>query len=86
MSSMLVMASSTISARAMISAPSETRCRSISTIFIIGNTTASVSGMAMATTVPARTPSATKLITSTMPIAYHSEVVNSLMARSTVNG
>ena len=53
---------------------------------IIGKTTASVSGMAMATTVPARTPSATKLITSTMPIACHSEVVNSLMARSTVNG
>jgi hypothetical protein len=70
----------------MMSAPRETRCRSMSTMSIIGKTTASVSGMAMATTVPARAPRATKLITSTMPIACHSEVVNSLIARSTVRG
>ncbi len=36
----------------MISAPSEIRCRSIPNICMIGNTTASVSGIESATTVP----------------------------------
>ena len=53
---------------------------------IIGKTTASVSGMETATTVPARTPSAMKLTTSTMAMACQSEAVNSLIARSTVSG
>ena len=68
----------------MISAPSEMRCRSMSKKSMIGKTIASVSGIDSATTVPGRTPSATKLAAMMIRIACHSEVVNSLIARSTV--
>ena len=70
----------------MMSAPSETRCKSIFTISMIGKTMAKVSGIATATTVPARTPRAMKLTISTMPIACQRETVNSLIAWSTVKG
>ena len=64
----------------MISAPSEMRCRSMPTIDITGKTIARVSGMAIATTEPARTPSARKLTARTMTIACHSELVKSVIA------
>jgi hypothetical protein len=61
--STVVMASSTRRASAMMSAPSDTRCRSIPIVCITRNTTDSVTGMAMATTAPGRTPSIRKLTT-----------------------
>ena len=51
---------------------------------MIGKTIASVSGIDSATTAPGRTPRLTKLAAMMMRIACHSEVVNSLMAWSTV--
>ncbi len=70
----------------MMSAPSEMRCRSMSTTSIVTMTAASVSGMAMATTRPARTPSAMKLTTRTMATACHNDSVNSPIACATVAG
>ncbi len=64
----------------MISAPSEIRCRSIPAIDMTGKTIARVSGIAIATTAPARTPSAMKLTARTMMIACHSELVKSVIA------
>ena len=86
MASTVVMASSTSSASAMISAPSEMRCRSMFARSISANTSASVSGMVSATTVPARTPSAMKPIARMIAMACQSEVVKSEMASSTVTG
>ncbi len=83
---MVVMALSTSSDSAMINAPSEMRCRSMSAICMIGNTTASVSGNDSATIRPARPPRARKLITRMMAIACHSDSMNSLMAVSTTSG
>ena len=83
---MVVIALSTSSDSAMISAPSEMRCRSMSAICITGNTIASVSGKDSATISPARPPSATKLITRMIAIACHSETMNSLIASSTTCG
>ena len=84
MASVVVMASSTISASAMISAPSEMRCMSILASSMIENTTASVSGMASAMTRPGRTPRLMKLTTRMMATACHSDVMNSEIAPSTV--
>ena len=50
------------------------------------NTTASVTGMAMATTAPGRTPSNRKLTTRMIPTACQSDAVKSPMARSTTAG
>ena len=83
---MVVMALSTSSDSAMISAPSEMRCRSMSAICMIGNTIASVSGNDSATIRPARPPSATKLTTRMIAIACQSDTMNSLMAVSTTCG
>ena len=84
MASTVVIASSTNSVSAMIRAPSEMRCRSMWNNSMIGNTIASVSGIDSATTVPGRTPRLTKLAAMMITIACHKEVVNSLIARSTV--
>jgi hypothetical protein len=83
---MVVMALSTSSPRAMISAPSEMRCRSMSAICMTGNTIASVSGKDSATTRPARPPSDAKLITRMIAIACQREIMNSLIASSTTSG
>ena len=64
----------------MISAPSEMRCRSIAKNCMIGKTTASVSGIESATTIPARMPRLTKLTAMMMAMACQSEVVKSLIA------
>ncbi len=69
----------------MISAPSETRCRSMCTKSMIANTIASVSGIDSATTAPGRTPRLTKLHTRMIAIACHSEAMKSLIATSTVD-
>ena len=49
-------------------------------VCMIRNTTASVTGMAMATTAPGRTPSVRKLTTRMIATACQSEVVKSPMA------
>jgi hypothetical protein len=64
-----IIASSTSRPSAMISAPSEMRCRLISKISMNTNVIASTSGMLTATTRPARMPRLTKLTMSTMPMA-----------------
>jgi len=86
MTSIVVMASSTSRPKAMMSAPRETRCRSIPASSMIGNTTATVSGIESATTVPARIPRLTKLTAMMMAIACQSDVVKSRMACSTTKG
>ena len=86
MASIVVMASSTSRASAMISAPSEMRCRSMPTNSMTGNTIASVSGIDSATTAPARTPRLTKLTAMMIAIACHSEVMNSPIAPSDHGG
>ncbi len=85
MASTVVMASSTISVSAMISAPNDTRCRSMCTTSMIANTIASVSGIDAATTVPGRTPRLTKLHARMMMMACQSDAMKSLMATSTVS-
>jgi hypothetical protein len=84
MASIVVMASSTSSVSAMISAPSEMRCKSMPNTDISGNTMASVSGMDSATTEPARTPRATKDAAMMIRIACHRLSVKSVIASSTV--
>ena len=68
----------------MISAPSETRCRSIPHASITTKTIASTSGIDSATTAPARSPRLRKLTASTMAIASHSDSMKSPIALSTV--
>ena len=51
---------------------------------ITTNTTASVSGIAIATTMPGRAPRLRKLTPMMIAIACHSEVVKSWIASSTV--
>ena len=53
---------------------------------MIAKTIARTSGIASATTVPARTPRLTKLTPRMMATACQSEVVKSVMASSTVTG
>ena len=81
-----MMASSTSSPSAMISAPSVIRCRSIDIAFITMNTIASTSGTDSATTMPVRHPKATKLTNSTIASASMKECTNSPTARSTTLG
>ena len=81
---MVVMASSTISASAMMSAPSEMRCMSMLVICMTENTTTSVIGMANAMTRPGRMPRLMKLTTMMIATACNSDVMNSEMALSTV--
>ena len=83
MASIVLMASSTSSVSAMMSAPSEMRCRSMLTNSITGNTTASVSGIDSATMAPARNPRLTTLTAMMMAIACHSDSMNSPMALCT---
>ncbi len=82
--STVVIASSTSSVSAMMSAPSEMRCRSMSVMSITANTIASVSGIASATTAPGRTPRLTKLQTRMITIACQRDSMNSPIAVSTV--
>src|ERR1700683_197038 len=86
MTSTVVMASSTRSPRAMMSAPSEMRCRSMRRSSMIGNTIAIVSGIDSATTAPGRKPRLTMLTAMMMAIACQREVVNSLIAVLTTTG
>ena len=84
--STVIMASSTSRPSAIISAPSETRCRSIPANSMPTNTAASTKGMEHATTAPARTPRLMKLTASTMPIASHSASMKSSTAALTTLG
>ena len=61
----------------MISAPSEMRCSEMPVSFMTTKVIASTSGMATATTMPGRQPSARKLTASTMAIASIRLLVNS---------
>ena len=83
MASMVLMASSTSKVSAMISAPSEMRCRSMLTNCMTGNTIASVSGIDNATMAPARKPRLSTLTAMMIAIACHSEVMNSPIAPRT---
>ena len=67
--SIAMMASSTRSPSAMMSAPSVMRCRSSPIAYMTMNTIASTSGTDSATTMPVRQPSVRKLTSSTMPSA-----------------
>src|SRR5215469_34386 len=80
MTSTVVIASSTSSPRAMISAPSEIRCRSIAVNCMTGNTMASVNGIERAMTAPARNPRLTKLTAMIIAMACQSDVVKSRIA------
>ena len=84
--STVIIASSTSRPNAIISAPSETRCRSIPVSSMPTNTAASTSGIEHATTAPARTPRLIKLTASTMPIASHSASMKSSTAALTTFG
>ena len=68
----------------MISAPSDTRWRSMPHASIVTNTIASTSGIDNATTAPARSPRLTKLTASTMAIASHNDSMKSPIAPLTV--
>ena len=70
----------------MISAPSVMRCRSRPRNAIAMNTMASTSGTEVATTMPERQPSETKLTASTIASASRNERVNSNTAASTTLG
>ena len=84
--STVVIASSTNSARAMMSAPSDMRCMSMAVSCITEKTMARVSGMANATIKPGRTPRLMKLTNRMIATACHSDVMNSAMAFLTVTG
>ena len=84
--STVIIASSTSRPRAMMSAPSDTRCRSIPAISIATKTAASTSGMEQATTAPARRPRLRKLTPNTIAIASHSASMKSSTALSTTRG
>ena len=70
----------------MISAPSEMRCSEMPASFMTTKVIASTSGMAMATTMPGRQPSARKLTASTMAMASIRLLVNSPTASFTTCG
>ncbi|OWK19724.1 hypothetical protein AJ88_39090 [Mesorhizobium amorphae CCBAU 01583] len=78
-----IMASSTRRPSAMISAPSEMRCSEMPKYCIATKVMASTSGMATATTMPGRQPSARKETASTMAIASPRLLVNSPTDSST---
>ena len=77
--SIVIMPSSTRRPRAMIRAPSETRCKSIPETSIVMNTIPSTRGIENATTAPARKPRLRRLTASTIAIASHRASMNSLM-------
>ncbi|MNM91019.1 hypothetical protein D3C81_1033050 [compost metagenome] len=90
-----MIASSTSSPSATISAPSEILCRPMPKMFMNRNVTASTSGMVSATTSPGRTsirsglvcsPSAMKLTASTITTASISTCTNSPTERLTACG
>ena len=85
MASIVLMASSTSRVSAIMSAPSDMRCRSMLTDSITGNTTASVSGIEAATIAPARKPRLTTLTTMMMAMACHSDSMNSPIALCTTD-
>ncbi len=64
-----MMASSTSRPSASTSVPSETLCRPMPKRYITSEVTASTMGIVMTTTMPVRTPSETRLTSSTMPTA-----------------
>ena len=70
----------------MISAPSEMRCRVMPEYSMKTKVAASTSGMAMATTRPARRPRLRKLTTSTITTASNSALVKPPTASSTTAG
>ena len=70
----------------MISAPSEMRCSEMPAISMTRKVMASTSGMAIATTSPARMPRLMKLIASTMTTASNSASVKPETASSTTAG
>src|SRR6201987_2264326 len=78
-----MMASSTSRPSAMISAPSEMRCKSMPITFMTMKTIASTSGTEAATTNPVRQPSARKETNNTIANASTKESTNSLTASST---
>ena len=84
--SIAMMASSTSSPSAMISAPSVMRCRSRPHAYITTNTIASTSGTDSATTMPVRQPSERKLTTSTIASASAKLRRNSETEWSTICG
>ena len=67
----------------MISAPSDTRCMAMPVNSINTNTSASTSGIEIATTSPARRPRLIKLTASTITTASNSALVKPLTATST---
>jgi len=81
-----MMASSTSSPSAMISAPRVMRCRSMPIAFMTMKTIASTSGTDSATTTPVRQPRARKETNSTMASASTKERTNSPTACSTTFG
>src|SRR5262249_22864895 len=84
--SMAMMASSTSSPSAMMSAPSETRSRFILAAYITVKTIASTSGTASATMIPLRHPSEMKLTASTMISASTKDSRNSPTDSATTFG
>ena len=70
----------------MIRAPSEMRCSEMPRYAMTRNVMASTSGIASATTRPARTPRLMKLTTSTMATASNSARVKPPTASSTTTG
>ena len=81
-----MIASSTSSPSAMISAPSVMRCSGSPIACIIRNTKASTSGTLVATTMPTRQPSERKLTASTIASASRKLRVNSPTACDTTVG
>ncbi|KFC62447.1 hypothetical protein FF80_03542 [Devosia sp. LC5] len=80
------MASSTRRPRAMIRAPSETRCSEMPMNSMNTKTSASTIGIEMATTSPARKPRLRKLTTSAMTTASNRDLVKPPTASSTTWG
>ncbi len=85
MASIVLMASSTSSDSAMMSAPSDMRCKSMLTYCITGKTTASVSGIENATIAPALSPRLMTLTAMMIAIACQSDSMNSPMALCTTD-
>ena len=70
----------------MMRAPSEMRCSEMPRYSIATKVMASTSGIASATTSPARMPRLTKLTTSTITTASNSALVKPPTASSTTTG
>jgi hypothetical protein len=81
-----MIASSTSRPSAMMSAPSEMRCSSMSSRYMARKVSASTSGMHSATTKPVRMPSEKKLTTSTIATASKRLFLNSCTDSCTTRG